>query len=277
MSTQQTAVTQFIEATNGTKYAYRWLGPSTGVPLIMNIHFRGSMDWWDPAFVNPLAQARPIIIFDNAGVGESSGRIPNTFAKWADNMVALVVALKIPKVDVLGFSMGGFVAQMAALNYPNLVRKVILAGTVASKNADSPPTEWDLVGRFMAAKTEGDVEAAWAESFFTHNEIGTAAFQAYWARLSERNGKAPAALDQARTKDQGAVWADWTTGDADIFVPTASSFDLARKILFSHFHVYPNAGHGFYGQHGATFASHVNTFLDSGEQVLLGKKIVAKM
>ena len=298
MSTQQTAVTRFIEAANGVKYGYRRLGLATGVPLVMNIHFRGNMDWWDPALVNPLAETRPVIIFDNAGVGASSGSIPNTYAKWADNMIALVVARGIPKVDVLGFSMGGCVAQIAALNYPNLVRKVILTGTLASGNADSPPTDWDLVGRYIAAETEGDVEAAWAESFFTHNAVGRAAFQAYWARLSERYGKAPVPLDLVRTKAQGRAWTEWSkenpynsaarltqfempvfvaTGDADILVPTAASFKLERKIPFSHFHVYPNAGHGFFGQHEATFATHINTSLDSEEQILLGTKVLAKM
>ncbi|MCJ1394685.1 hypothetical protein MMC18_007565 [Xylographa bjoerkii] len=277
MPTQESAVTRFIEADNGVKYAYRRLHGLVG-----------------SAFVNPLAQARPINIFDNAGAVESTGSIPDTFTKWADNMVALIVALQIPSIDVLDFSFGGCVAQMAALNYPTHVRKVILAGTVASANADSPPTDWDLVD--IAAETEEEVKAALAESFFTHNQVGTAKFQAYWTRLSERNGKAPIALDHARTEDQTRVWTEWTkaipsnsatrltdlimsvfvaTGDTDILVPTASSFELTQKIPFSHFHVYPNAGHGFYGQHGATFASHANTFLDFKENVLLGKKIFA--
>jgi pimeloyl-ACP methyl ester carboxylesterase len=155
-----------------------------------------------------------------------------------------------------------------------LVRKLILAGTSASQNVDSPPYDQDFVGRYSIASTPEDVAAAWAESFFTHDNIGVAEFKAYWARLSERTGLASIPLSQEKTAEQMTTWGDWdeekssnsaarltefkmpvfvATGDHDILVATAHSFGLARKIPSSHFHIYPNAGHGFYGQHGATF------------------------
>jgi pimeloyl-ACP methyl ester carboxylesterase len=283
MSTQQTAITQLVEA-NGVRYAYRRLGPFAGVPIVLNMHFRGHMDFWDPAVINALAAVRPVIIYDNAGIGESSGRVPTTFAGWADSMAAMLEALNIHQIDLLGFSMGGCAAQMAALNHPNLVRKLILAGTRASINNDSPPSDWDLVGRYTVAETPEAVEAAWAEAFFTHNDLGRDAFKSYWARISERNGKAPVPLNQEKSAEQIVAWGDWddekpsnsaarlkelrmpvfvATGDTDILVATAGSFELAKKIPSSHFHVYPDAGHGFYGQHGATFAAHINIFLDT--------------
>jgi pimeloyl-ACP methyl ester carboxylesterase len=96
------------------------------------------MDFRDPALIYSLAVVRPVIIFDNAGIGESSGKVPNTFAKWGDSMISFTKALNIPQINLLGFSMGGCSAQMAALNHLEMVRKLILAGTTASQNADSP-------------------------------------------------------------------------------------------------------------------------------------------
>lgn len=128
MSTQQTAKTQYVDV-NGVKLAYRRFGRSTGIPLVMHIHFRGTMDHWDPALINPLAEAREIILLDNSGVGKSSGEVPDNYTAWAKVVIDLVGALDIKKIDMLGFSMGGFVAQLVALNAPHLVRCLILAGT----------------------------------------------------------------------------------------------------------------------------------------------------
>jgi pimeloyl-ACP methyl ester carboxylesterase len=109
----QTARTQYILADNGVKFAYRILGPSTEViPLFLHGHFRSNMDYWDPALLNALAAKRPVIIFDQAGVGRSAGEVANTFSGWADNVIALLQALNIEKIDLLGFSMGGCAAQM---------------------------------------------------------------------------------------------------------------------------------------------------------------------
>jgi hypothetical protein len=109
----QTATTKYILADNGVKFAYRILGASSSaLPLFMHGHFRSNMDFWDPDLLNSLAAKRPVIIFDQAGVGRSSGEVATTFSEWADNVIALLKALNIEKIDLLGFSMGGCAAQM---------------------------------------------------------------------------------------------------------------------------------------------------------------------
>lgn len=104
MSTHETAITQYIEA-NGTKLAYRRLGARDGIPLVMMMHFRGNMDFWDPALVDALGKSRPIILMDNAGIGKSEGEIPTTLQGWAEHVINLLKALEIHQIDLLGFSM----------------------------------------------------------------------------------------------------------------------------------------------------------------------------
>src|SRR5712664_80984 len=148
----QTAPTQFVEA-NGIRFAYRRFGKAPdfdpelfidgidppywaelnaaigGVPLVFNQHFTGTMDHWDPAVTDGLAKGREVILFGNAGVSSSSGEVPTTFEEMGANAIAFIKALGLKKVDLLGFSIGGFVAQEIALQAPDLVRKLILVGT----------------------------------------------------------------------------------------------------------------------------------------------------
>src|ERR1700751_4111513 len=124
----QTAPTQFAEA-NGIRFAYRRFGQANGVPLVFNQHFTGTMDHWDPAETDGLAQERDVILFNNAGVSSGSGEVPTTFEKMGANAVAFVKALGLKQVDVLGFSIGGFIAQEITLQAPELVRRLVLVGT----------------------------------------------------------------------------------------------------------------------------------------------------
>jgi len=124
----QTAPTQFVEAI-GIRFAYRRFGKAAGVPLVFNQHFTGTMDHWDPAVTDGFAKDREVILFNNAGVSSSSGEVPSTIEKMGDNAVAFIKALRLRKVDVLGFSIGGFVAQEIALQAPDLVRQLVLVGT----------------------------------------------------------------------------------------------------------------------------------------------------
>src|ERR1700745_3496472 len=123
--THQTAPTRFTEA-NGIRFAYRHFGKPNGMPLVFNQHYTGTMDHWDPAVTDGFAKSREVILFDNAGVSSSSGEVPATFADMGANAVAFIKALGLAKVDVLGFSIGGFVAQEIA---PDLVRRLVLVGT----------------------------------------------------------------------------------------------------------------------------------------------------
>src|SRR3989454_9793021 len=124
----QTAPTQFVEA-NGIRFAYRRFGKTGGVPIVFNLHYIGTMDYWDPAVTDGLARDRAVILFDNAGVSSSSGEVPTTFEEMGANAIAFINALGLKRVDVLGFSIGGMVAQEITLQAPNLVRKLILVGT----------------------------------------------------------------------------------------------------------------------------------------------------
>jgi pimeloyl-ACP methyl ester carboxylesterase len=124
----QTAPTQFVDAA-GVRFAYRRFGKSGGVPIVFNQHYLGTMDYWDPAVTDGLARDREVILFDNAGVSSSSGEVPTTFEEMGANAVAFVKVLGLARVDVLGISIGGFVAQEIALQAPGLVRKLILVST----------------------------------------------------------------------------------------------------------------------------------------------------
>src|SRR5256886_13838041 len=126
--THQTAPTQFVEA-NGIRFAYRRFGQAGGVPIVFNQHYTGTMDYWDPAVTDGLARDREVILFNNTGVSSSSGEVPTTFEQMGANAIAFSCALGLNKADVLGFSIGGMVAQEIALQAPDLVRKLILVGT----------------------------------------------------------------------------------------------------------------------------------------------------
>ena len=126
--THQTAPTQFVEA-NGIRFACRRFGESGGVPLVFNMHFTGTMDHWDPLVTDGLAATREVILFNNAGISNSSGEVPTTVEEMGANAIAFIKALRLKHVDVLGFSIGGFVAQEITLQAPDLVRRLVLVGT----------------------------------------------------------------------------------------------------------------------------------------------------
>jgi pimeloyl-ACP methyl ester carboxylesterase len=127
-TTLEAAPTRYVEG-NGIRFAYRRLGPTTGTPLVLLQHFSGNIDAWDPAVVNALATDRPVIAFDNAGVGRSTGQTPDNIAAMARDAVTFILLLNLPEIDLLGFSLGGCVAQQIAAEHPWLVRKLILVGT----------------------------------------------------------------------------------------------------------------------------------------------------
>jgi pimeloyl-ACP methyl ester carboxylesterase len=128
LHTHQTAPTQFVEA-GGIRFAYRRFGKPGGVPLVFNMHFTGTMDHWDPLVTDGLAATREVILFNNAGISNSSGEVPTTIEGMASNAAMFIHALGLKKIDVLGFSIGGFVAQALTFAYPDLVRRLILVGT----------------------------------------------------------------------------------------------------------------------------------------------------
>jgi len=280
------------------RFAYRRLGLETGIPLAMHIHFRANMDLWDPLLLNNLAKVRPVIIFDNAGVGRSSGSVPETYQGWADDMIAFLQALGLKQVDLLGFSMGGIAAQMVALTAPHLIRKLILAGTTASIPSASsvPGVVWpredapaEPLAALAGAVTPLETQRALAFSFFGDDDAGRASFEAYWARIHERTAE-PVTLDlldrNVGSKRQMAAVIDTfkpnprnsfdrlgelhmpvlvCNGDHDVLVPSSRSWELMSQISNAQLIIYPRAGHGFLWQYAELFAKHVNLFLDETE------------
>jgi pimeloyl-ACP methyl ester carboxylesterase len=124
-----TAPNRTVEAANGVRYAYRRLGAAAYPPLVLLQHFRGNLDNWDPALIDALASRRDVIMFDNAGVGGSTGITPRTVTPMAHDAMRFLDALHLPEIDLLGFSLGGFVAQELTLIRARLVRRLVLAGT----------------------------------------------------------------------------------------------------------------------------------------------------
>jgi pimeloyl-ACP methyl ester carboxylesterase len=295
MSNAQTATTQYITASNGTRFAYRRLGAETGVPLVLHIHFRANMDFWDPLLLNTLGEDRPIIIFDQRGIGKTSGEVRDRYQKWADDLISFVEALGLEQIDLLGFSMGGVAVQFVALTAPHLIRKLICAGTTATVPLDpsvsgivlpreeAPPGPITALGRSNSA--EEDKEAL-AYSFFDDSPQGRAAFDAYWKRVCERTAE-PLNL-RLVDRDIGAktqldatmeilVDSDSKTfdrlkelkmpvlvanGDRDLLIPSSRSWELYYELNNAQLIMYPKAGHGFLWQYPELFAGHVNTFLD---------------
>jgi pimeloyl-ACP methyl ester carboxylesterase len=282
MATHQTAETQYIIA-NGTKLAYRLLGLTTGIPLVMLMHFRGNMDFWDPALINALASTRPIVLLDNAGIGKSEGEIPTTFHGCAEHVIALAKALHIPQIDLLGFSMGGAAAQHVALAAPDLVRKLILAGTRTSKTPNTVPGPRKIFYDLAHSDTDEEFKKSWINSFFNSSPSGRAAGEASWARIQERSHDRAPHLSPVLAKRQIEAFTRFSVpnpmnpyerihelempvlvanGDNDLLIPTVNSFEVAQLLKDAHLHIYPDSGHGFSYQYADEFAKHVELFLD---------------
>lgn len=175
----QTAPTKFVEA-NGIRFAYRRFGKAGGVPLVFNLHYMGTMDYWDPAVTDGLARDREVILFNNAGVSSSSGEVPTTFEQMGANAVAFSRALGLNKMDVLGFSIGGMVAQEITLQAPNLVRKLILVGT--GPRGGQGMASLTQIARRIFGTAYDPPEHLWLAVLFSPSEAGQAAGKAFLKR-----------------------------------------------------------------------------------------------
>ena len=179
----QTAPTQFVEA-NGIRFAYRRFGNAAGVPLVFNQHFTGTMDHWDPAVTDGFVKDREVILFNNAGVSSSSGEVPTRIEKMADNAVAFIKALGLTKVDVLGFSIGGFVAQEITLQAPDLVRRLVLVGT-GPRSGEGMATLTPEAQEIFGA-TYDEPDHLWLRMHFTRSEKSQAAGREFLKRFRLR-------------------------------------------------------------------------------------------
>jgi len=276
--THNTAKTRVV-GVDGVMYAYRRLGAATGTPVIFLQHFRGGLDNWDPNVTDGLAKDRPVILFNNAGVASSGGEPADTVMGMARHVTAFLDALGLKRVDLLGFSLGGFVAQQVALESPHLIRRVILAGT--------GPQGGEGMDKFTPKVTEHATREKpiledFLYLFFSQSETSQAAGRAFWERRHSR-------LDQdipssaAAMAAQGNAIAAWgvvpemdryaslrrieqpvlvVNGTDDIMVPTINSFILQQNIPNATLVIYPDSGHGAIFQYPELFVSQARLFLD---------------
>lgn len=240
-------------------YVYRELGPRGGIPVVFFLHLAGNLDNWDPRVIDPIAREHHVITFDNCGLGGTTGVVPDSIEAMADDAVAFIRALGLDRIDVFAFSLGGMVAQALIGKHPDLVRKLILAGTGprGGKGMDrvARVTYLDIL---RAALLRSDPKEF---LFFNRNAAGKRAAKEFIGRLQERRAgrDRPVRLRAFRTqlkaiKDWGrAQPADLSAisnptlianGDHDRMVPTGLSTDLHRRIAGSKLVIYPDSGHG---------------------------------
>jgi pimeloyl-ACP methyl ester carboxylesterase len=276
METYSTAANAVVRAADGIDYAYRETG--TGEPLVLLQHFRGNLDNWDPALVDALAAERRVIAFDNAGVGGSSGTTPSTVAGMARDALAFLDALGVDRADVLGFSLGSFVAQEIALIRPDLVRRLVLASAAPQGAAGMHGWAPEVIGSVGKPETG---PADYLGVFFTSSEesrrAGQEALGRMYARTEDRDQPTTWATRQAqydaicawgipdhgRLERLGGLTAPVlvANGDSDPMILPRYTHLLGGLIPDARVAVYPDAAHGFLFQHHAAFAADVLTFL----------------
>lgn len=286
MSTYETAETKFVTV-HGLKHAYRLFGKSEGIPLFMHVHFRGNMDWWDPALINPLAAKRPILLIDNTGVGRSEGEVPTTFAGWAQGIIDVVKAIKIPALDVLGFSMGGFVAQRIALQAPELVRHLVVGGAGPSAGEGVVGGDPKHFVEVASGSTWDEWNTSLKHTFYSPSEKKQALAEEWIQRMSNARPDRVGLLTGQGLQNQIASVQTWFSGEDrehgaydqldqikvptlvangsnDLLVPTENSIVLWKRLVNSdaQLHLYPDSGHGFLDEYHEQFSRLLNEFLD---------------
>src|SRR5216684_1972136 len=274
----QTAPTQFVDAA-GVRFAYRRFGKPGDVPIVFNQHYVGTMDYWDPAVTDGLARDREVILFDNAGVSSSSGEVPTTFEQMGANAVAFIRALGLNKVDVLGFSIGGMVAQEITLQAPNLVRKLILVGT-GPRGGQGMDSLTQVAQRIFGA-TYDPPEHVWLAAQFSPSAAGQAAGREFLKRTHLRQeGRDPEVNDKVSPAQVEAMgkWGvqqmgsyDYlktikqptlvVNGSNDVIMPTVNSFIMQQNIPYAQLIVYPDSNHGAHHQYPELFVKHATVFL----------------
>jgi pimeloyl-ACP methyl ester carboxylesterase len=274
-TSHQDVATKTVEV-GGTSFAYRDLGPRTATPVIFLNHLAAVLDNWDPRVVDGIASQRRVITFDNRGVGASEGRTPSSVAEMAKDAVAFISALGFDEVDLLGFSMGGFVAQVIAEEQPDLVRKIILAGTgPAGGQGIDKVTLLTYLDVARGALTFRDAKYY---LFFTETAKGRSEARAFLKRLKERTEDRDKAISVSSFRAHLKAIHGWgvqqptdlsrisqpvfvANGDHDRMVPTPNSADLARRLPNAELKIYPDAGHGGIFQYHAEFVPEALDFL----------------
>lgn len=276
-----TAPTRFLDG-GKERYAYRRFGGGSGLPLLCLQHFTGTMDNWDPAVTDPLASEREVILFESAGIGRSSGSVPNTIAGMASHALAFLDGLGIGTCDVLGFSLGGMVAQQMALERPSIFRRMILVGTAPRGGEDIMHLE-----KPSLAKPLGDPSlqgyAVLQKIFFAPTKSSQAAGAAFIERLMQRGEDREPISGPAVAQAQMAAFREWeqvsgerfsdlrkihhptlvVNGIYDEMIPVSNSYWLSAHLPNAVLLTYPDSGHGSLFQFHVSFTEQAAAFLAS--------------
>jgi len=278
----QNAPTQYVQA-NGIRFGYRRFGKAGGVPLVFNMHFMGTMDHWDPAVTDGFAKEREVILFDNAGVSNSSGDVPGSVREMGANAIAFIKALGLKQVDALGLSIGGFVAQEITLQAPDLVRRLVLVGTGprSGESMDTGTSE----GKQIFGATYEHPDNLWLRVHFTPSEVSQAAGRKFLQRFRLRaKDRDPEVTEKAALEQRTAI-AEWgakhehawdylkeikqptlvVNGSDDVIIYTINSYILQQNLPNAQLIIYPDSAHGSLYQYPELFVDHVSTFLSSAD------------
>ena len=273
---------EVVSAANGVDYAYRdTRGGDGAAPLVLLQHFRGNLDDWDPALIDALASTRRVVTFDNAGVGGSTGTTPDTIEQMARDAIAFLAAMEFGQADLLGFSIGSFVAQQIALVRPAIVRRLVLASSAPQGAAGMHGWAPEVIGAIGTPQTSPQ---AYLDVFFARSASSQQAGKETQRRIYAR----------AENRDQATTWATreaqydavctWgipdhallqrvsaigmpvfvANGDSDPMILPRYSYLLAGLIPDARLKIYPDSAHGFLFQHHSRFAADVGDFLAAG-------------
>jgi pimeloyl-ACP methyl ester carboxylesterase len=271
----ETAKTEFVEA-GGIRFAFRRLGPAKGTPVVFLQHFTGTMDSWDPAVVNGLAETRPVIIFNNAGVGTTTGVTPDSVEQMAADAETFIKALDLREVDLLGFSLGGMLAQVLAAERRGLTRKIIIAGAAPRGG------EEHLLAVVEDAFSRGAADVR-LPLFFTPSEASQSAGRAFVERAAARSRDRDPESGEAVSEPQAKAIIGWCArkdeGDRtlraigqptlivhssdDTMFPSINAYNMLKAMKGAHLILYPDSGHGALFQYPGLFVAHCRTFLDN--------------
>jgi pimeloyl-ACP methyl ester carboxylesterase len=276
------ASTRRVTADNAIEYAYRDTGDSA-VALVLLQHFRGNLDNWDPALVDALAAERRVITFDNVGVAATTGRTPNTVEAMANDAIAFIEAMNLERIDLLGFSIGSFVAQEIALIRPDLLRRVVLASSAPRGAAGMHGWAPEVIGAVGAPETspQGYLDVFFAPTATSREAGRQAAGRIFGGRTTDRDEPT---TWQTRQAQYDAVCA-WgipnhsllqrvaaielpvfvANGDSDPMILPRYSYLLAGLLPDARLTIYPDSAHGFLFQHHNPFAADVHAFLEEDD------------
>jgi len=272
------APNQLIRAGNGIDYAHREIGSST-VPLVLLQHFRGNLENWDPQLVDALAAQRRVVAFDNAGVGATTGTTPDTIEQMARDAIAFIATLNAPHVDILGFSIGSFVAQEIALIRPDVVRRLVLASAAPRGGAGMHGWAPEVINAVGQPQPDPN---GYLDVFFTSSAASRQAGQETLGRIYGRTSDVDEPTTWATRQAQYDAVCDWgipnhaalqrvsaighpvfiANGDSDPMILPHFSYLLASLIPQASVKIYADAAHGFLFQHASEFAADVTEFLD---------------